>query len=70
MELCETIKIFFISIFTCRKMSDVRMSREQKRLIKSFKTQQNINWYHTYSSLDTQSTTSSIFYPNNEVYID
>ena len=69
----ENIKIFFISFFTCTKMEEIRMRREKNKLIKNFQTNKHIqfyNQYNTYQSLDNESETSSIHYPNDEVYID
>lgn len=69
----ETVKIFFISLFTCTKMEDVRSSRERKNLIKKFRPNKQIQFYdryHTYQKLDNYSDTDSIHYPNDEVFID
>lgn len=69
----ENIKVFFISLFTCSKMEDVRMRREKNKLIKNYEPNKHIqfyNQYNQYQRLDNESDTSSIHYPNDEVYID
>tara|TARA_B100000123_G_scaffold272498_1_gene255478 strand:- start:1811 stop:2023 length:213 start_codon:yes stop_codon:yes gene_type:complete len=69
----ETVKIFFISLFTCTKMEDVRSYRERKNLIRNFKPYKQIQFYdsfYSYKKLDNYSDTDSIHYPNDEVFID
>ena len=68
----ENIKVFFIALFTCSKREDVKLRRQKKILIRNYQTQKQIQFYDTYQRLDNDNTseTSSIFYPNDEVYID
>ena len=70
----ESIKIFFISIFTCQKMKDIRDRRQEekeKKMILKYYDSRSKRRYRTFSKFQNQdSDTDSIQYPATEVYID
>lgn len=67
----ETLKIFFISIFTCSKMSEIRDRRERQSILKYYQDTKPNNRYHTFTRFHNQrDSNNGIHYPNEEVFID
>lgn len=72
----ETIKIFFISIFTCSKMKDIRERRhdeKERKMVLNYYDNRGKRRYRTFTRFQNQnqdSDTDSIHYPATEVYID
>ena len=67
----ETIKIFFISIFTCTRREDIRLSRERKLIMRYYQDGNRNSkkvGYNTFSKFHNQVDNNKIYYPHRNTH--